>query len=244
METRTSSTIIRIEILRFAFGDELSKEDLRTQFVAGTCPGVGQPLTQMDEEVLGKIECMGGTVRVADSKTTGIQRQAVYSLYRKRALHRVVRGVYRLYNTELPSHPDMFYAAAEAPQGVVCLVSALDYYELTDQIPRTVHLAIPVGSRTPKVDWPPTCFHRFSKESFGSGVDYLLVGGIQVKIFSKEKTIADCFKFRSKIGEDVAVEALKRYLTGGQVNIPELMKQCRACRVDRVIIPYLRGAMA
>lgn len=138
------------------------------------------------------------------------------------------------------NHSDLAAVAARVPDGVVCLISALSFHELTSQIPHEIYLAIPRGKEIPRIDYPPVRVFHFSENTIAAGVETHKIAGVEVKIFTAEKTVADCFKFRNRIGLDVALEALKMCLSrnGSRAKI---LEYARLCRVEKVIYPYLEA---
>lgn len=176
-----------------------------------------------------------------DALEAGISRYTLYSLRDKGVIEQVSRGVYRLVELPLLSNPDLVTIALRCPRAVVCLVSALHYHEITTQIPHRVSIAIPRKSRQPSLDYPPITVHRFSPQSYEAGIEVHLIDGIPVKIYGPEKTLADCFKFREKIGMDVTLEALKRYSRGKKMKIDLLLEYARVCRVEKILFPYLEA---
>jgi predicted transcriptional regulator of viral defense system len=160
------------------------------------------------------------------------------------ALERVGRGLYVPRGAKLTEHHTLVEAASRVPHGVVCLLSALGFHGMTTQLPHEVWLAIGVKARKPRVDWPPLRIVRFSGAAATFGVESHLLEGTQVRITSRAKTVADCFKYRNKIGTDVAIEALRDYLRKRGRSIDELLRAAEACRVARVIRPYIEALLA
>ena len=185
----------------------------------------------------------GGTISLSDALASGINRYALYSLLEEGELERLSRGIYRL--TDLPevSDPDLAIIATRIPNAVICLISALSYHGLTTQIPHEVSIALPSGTKAPQLDYPPYHLYRFNKLSFESGMETHSLDGIQIKVYNPEKTLADCFKFRHKMGMDVVLEALKRYREQQRINIASLMKYAKICRVQNIIKPYLEASL-
>lgn len=126
---------------------------------------------------------------------------------------------------------------------VICLVSALAYHEITTQIPHGISIALPRQSRPPSLDYPPLEVHRFSGQTYSAGIETHQIDGVSVKIYSPEKTLADCFKFRNKIGMDLVLEALRLYRARRKFNLGELLKYARICRVEKVMRPYLEATV-
>jgi predicted transcriptional regulator of viral defense system len=156
-------------------------------------------------------------------------------------LKRVGRGLYVPAKVKATEHHTLVEAAARVPHGVVCLLSALRFHGLTTQSPHEVWLAIDVKARRPKTDWPPVRIVRFSGASLRFGVEEHELEGVTVRVTSKEKTVVDCFKYRNKIGLDVALEALRDYLRSKRRSVDALMKAAAASRVTNVMRPYLES---
>ena len=138
-------------------------------------------------------------------------------------------------------NPDLVTVSLRFPNAVICLVSALAYHGITTQIPHEVSVAVPRDSRVPSLDYPPIRAHRFSQEAYKPGIETHLIDGVPVKIYGCEKTLADCFKFRNKIGMDVVLEAVKLHKTRNRFNLGELLRYARICRVEKVMQPYLEA---
>jgi predicted transcriptional regulator of viral defense system len=185
----------------------------------------------------------GGQLRMSEAIAHGITRYMLYSLRDKGVIEHVSRGIYRL--VELPpiSNPDLVTVSIRFPNAVICLVSALAYHDITTQIPHDVSVAVPRDSRMPSLDYPPIQAHRFSNEAYKSGIEEHLIDGVTIKVYSPEKTLADCFKFRNKIGMDVVLEALKLYRTRKKFKLSELLKHSKTCRVEKIILPYLEATV-
>ncbi len=154
-------------------------------------------------------------------------------------LERMARGLYRLTDMPLPRWPALIVVAKLVPDAVICLISALDFHDLTTQIPHQVYVAISRKSRYPTFDRPPARFFRYQDELLEAGAETHVIEGNRVRVFSPERTIADCLKYRNKIGPDVALEALRLYWQRRRPDIQKLMEYARLCRVNRVIRPYL-----
>lgn len=181
----------------------------------------------------------GGTIRTAEALKAGIHPRTLYRLRDEGVLELVSRGVFRLADAPPLSNPDLVTIALRVPQAVICLVSALAFHELTTQIPRAVAIALGKGAESPRIDHPPISVHRFSGRSLSVGIETHRIDGIVVRIYGPEKTLADCFKFRNKLGMDVVLEALKLYKIRQGFKLEELLKYARVCRVESVMRPYL-----
>ena len=158
-------------------------------------------------------------------------------------LEKISRGFYRLIDSQMPTHPDLAAVAVKVPHGVICLISALAYHELTTQIPHEVYLAIDRNSEPPRIDFPPVRTFRFSGAAFTEGVERHKVDSVTLRVYSREKTIADCFKFRNKIGLDTCVEALRRYRESRGFNPDVLLRYAAICRVKQVMRPYIEAML-
>lgn len=170
-------------------------------------------------------------IRTAQALCAGIHPRTLYQLRDTGVLEQVSRGVYRLAEKGSLSNPDFVTVAVRVPNGVICLVSALAFHELTTQIPHTVSIAVAEGVQSPRIDYPPVSVHRFSDASLKAGVEAHEIDGVPVRIYSAEKTLADCFKFRNKLGMDVVLEALKLYRARKPFNLHKLLEYARICRV-------------
>jgi predicted transcriptional regulator of viral defense system len=139
------------------------------------------------------------------------------------------------------ANPDLATVAKRVPHGVICLTSALAFHELTTQVPHEVHLAISRSSRPPRLEFPPLHVYRFATEAFVIGIEVHMIDGVRVRIYSAEKTLADCFKYRNKMGMDVVLEALRAYRRRRKPQFQTVLEYARACRVERLMRPYLEA---
>jgi len=185
----------------------------------------------------------GGMLRTAQALRSGIHPSTLYAMRDSGALELVSRGVYRLADSPPLGNPDLVTIAARVPSGVLCLISALAFYDLTTQIPHEVHVALPRGAEEPRLDHPPVKTYRFTGEAFTEGVEIHELDCVRVRIYCPEKTIADSFKFRNKIGLDTAVEAVRLYRERRIVKVDDLMRYASICRVKKVIRPYLEAIL-
>lgn len=178
---------------------------------------------------------------MSEALAAGLSRRTLYALRDAGTITQLSRGVYRLASLPELEAPDLVTVAARVPGGVVCLISALAYHELTTQIPHAVDIALPRGAEKPRIDYPPVSFYWFSGTAFKSGIETRTVDGQTLRIYSAEKSVADAFKYRSKLGLDVALEALQTWRGRRGAVIEHLLEQARACRVERVMRPYLEA---
>lgn len=203
---------------------------------------ISKPQTATEKALL-IIKKHGGVIRTGEALKAGIHPRILYSLRDHGEIEQVSLGIYRL--SELPpiSNPDLVTIALRVPRAVICLVSALSFHHLTTQIPHEVAIALERGTETPRIDFPPLSVHRFAKAAFTAGIEKHDIDGVTVRIYSPEKTLADCFKFRNKLGMDVVLEALKLYRTKKKFNADELIRFARICRVENVMMPYLEAVI-
>ena len=185
----------------------------------------------------------GGILRTAQALRAGIHPSTLYAMRDDGTLEIVSRGVYRLSDSDPLGNPDLVTVATRIPLGIVCLISALAFHELTTQIPHEVHVALPRGAEEPRLDYPPIRTYRFSGEAFTEGVETHEFDNVNVRIYNPEKTLADCFKFRNRIGLDTAVEAVRFYRERRPVKVDDLMRYASICRVKKIIRPYLEAIL-
>ena len=185
----------------------------------------------------------GGQLRMSEAIGYGITRYMLYALRDRGVIEPVSRGIYRLVDLPPISNPDLVTVALRFPNAVICLVSALSYHGITTQVPHKVSVAVPRNSRVPSLDFPPIRAYRFSKESYPRGVETHLIDGVCVRVYGPEKALADCFKFRNKIGIDVVMGAFKLHKERNGFDLGALQNYARACRVEKVLRPYLEATL-
>jgi len=204
-------------------------------------PVVRKKTSSRIERALAAFQRNGGILRTTEALRAGIHPATLYSLYKDGKLEKLSRGVYKIAGRKQLSNPDLVKVATRIPNGVICLLSALSYHDLTTHIPHEVDVALPFGAEQPRLEHPPFRAYRFKGKSFTEGIETHSIDGAQVQIYSAEKTLADCFKFRNKIGIDTAVEALRAYRQRGKIKSNDLMKFAAICRVKDVMRPYLEA---
>lgn len=181
----------------------------------------------------------GGILRMSEALRLGIHRREFYKLRDTGKLEIISRGLYRLTEIPEPSLPDFIPVAKRIPEGVICLISALAFHEITTQIPHFVYVAIPKNSHKPGIQQPPMRYFWYNEKLLKTGVEERQIDGCKFKIFDIEKTLVDCVKFRNKIGMDIVLEALKMYWKGGKTNIDKLFDYARIFRVARILKPIM-----
>ncbi len=181
----------------------------------------------------------GGLLKTGEALSAGIHPRTLYEMQRSGILEQLTRGLYRLADLPPLGNPDLVSVSLKIPNSVICLISALAYHEITTQVPHEVYLALERGTEVPRLAHPPIRIFWFSEKAFTHGIQTHKIDSVPVRIYSPEKTIADCFKYRNKIGLDTAIEALKLYREKKHFRSDDLMQFARACRVEKVIRPYL-----
>src|SRR5579863_7275750 len=182
-----------------------------------------------------------GIVRPRDIDAIGLPRQYLVRLHRQGKLSRPARGIYTLPDSDVTEHHSYAEITKRVPQATVCLLSALVFHEITTQSPASVWIALSKGARTPAVVSPSLRIVRLSGPSLTEGIDKHQVEGVAVRVYSAAKTVADCFKFRNKIGLDIAIEALRDCLRQKRASINEIYRYAKVCRVSNVIRPYMEA---
>ena len=178
---------------------------------------------------------------IGPSRKLGVHTDALYALRESGRIIELGRGLYRLADAGEAEHPDLALVAARAPNAAVCLISALSYHEITTQIPSAVHLAVPRGSYH-GIKLPVSVrVYRFDAKTFHEGLETRRIGGIPLKIYGVARTVVDCFKFRNKLGLDVALEALRLARQRKRVQNRELLRYARLLRVEKAMSPYLQA---
>jgi predicted transcriptional regulator of viral defense system len=185
----------------------------------------------------------GGIIRTREALDRGIHRRVLYAMRDLGVLECLSRGVYKLKDIPPLGNPDLVIVARRVPDGVICLISALSYHSITTQIPHEIYLAIPRTTSYPRIEYPPVKAIMFSEQTFNAGIEEHEIDNTLVRIYSPEKTIADCFKYRNKLGIDVAVEALKLYRERKNLKVDKLIEYAKVCRVEKVMKPYLEATL-
>ncbi|GLS35049.1 transcriptional regulator [Mesorhizobium tianshanense] len=185
-----------------------------------------------------------GIARLAELRAEGVTAATISRMERDGEVLRLARGLYQLSDAPLDAHHSLAEAAKRVPKGVVCLVSALAFHQLTDQLPRQVWIAIGQKDWAPKADGAPVRLVRFTDRLLTEGVESHTVEGVPVKVFGVAKTIADCFRYRNKIGLSVAIEGLQEALRQRKTTPGEIARQAERGAVATVIRPYLEALTA
>ena len=182
-----------------------------------------------------------GMLRPRDLDQYGIPRVYLSRLCERGLLQRVDRGLYVLPEAEQTEHHTLAEACKRIPNGVLCLLSALRFHQLTTQAPFEIWMALKGTTWQPRMDRPKIRFVRFSGPAFETGIEQHTIEGVSVKVYNPAKTVADCFKYRNKIGLDVALEALRECRRGRKCTNDELWEYAKVCRVAKVMRPYMEA---
>jgi len=193
------------------------------------------------QELISFFQSHGGIARFSAILKAGFHPDSLSTLEKEGRVEKIARGLYSVTNYTPGSHPDLVIASLQAPRGVICLLSALAFYEATSEIPRYVDLAIPQGTHANRIKYPPVRFYRFAPKTWKAGIEKHEIEGHRIKVYSLAKTIADCFKFRNKIGIDPARDALKVAVTEKGIKLKDIMQYAKICRVDSIVKPILEA---
>ena len=190
-------------------------------------------------KILEKTLRRQGMLRLHEAQKLGVRRMTLSRLTAKGQLQRLGRGLYALPDAELNEHHYLAIVSKQVPNATICLLSALSYHGMTTELPRATWIALPSKSRPPKIEYPRLQIVYMSEPAASYGIENYVIDKVSVPISTPAKTVADCFKFRNKIGTDVAIAALKDYWFERRGTLEELRRATDVCRVSRVIAPYL-----
>jgi len=185
----------------------------------------------------------GALVRFSEALKLGIHRDTLRAMRDQGLLEQVSRGLYRLAGREPLEQPDLVTVSRRVPGAVVCLVSALSLHELTTQIPHAVDIAVKQGRRRPHIEYPPIRVYWWSVAALRDGVETRKLGGIEVLVTNPERSVADAFRYRHKLGVELAVEALRAWKERRGARPESLLAAARTVRVEKVIRPYLEALL-
>ena len=196
------------------------------------------------ESAILKMARKSGVVRAREIREAGLHSEYLRRLCKSGHLIRTGRGLYSLADGDFTEHHTLAEACKRVPHGIICLLSALSYHEIGTQNPHQIWMAIDRAVRKPKVDYPPIRIFRFSGQSLKEGIEEKKIEGVSVRVYNPAKTVADCFKYRNKVGIDVAIEALKECLRSRRCTIDELFHYAQICRVRNIMRPYMEAIVA
>ena len=201
-------------------------------------------MTSAREKTIALFRNKGGLMRTTEALDLGIHRRTLYGLRDEGILVAVSRGVYQLAEMEVPPEINLAEVVKRVPNGVICLVSALAFHELTTQIPHYVWVAVDRKARKPMVKYPAVRAFHFSGKAFTIGIESHRIVHQTVRIYNAPKTIIDCFRWRKAVGLDVAIEATREYLKRPDSSPAELMEYAKVCGMEKRVIPYLEAMTA
>ena len=197
--------------------------------------------TPNHSEQIADLVQRNGLIRARDLVPLQIPRATLTRMVQTGRLMQISRGLYALPEQIRSEFHPFAEVASRSPNGVLCLLSALRFHQLTTQSPHEVWLAIPNKARAPKMEYPPLRIVLFSGAALTQGIERHRVDGVSIRVYSVAKTVADCFKYRNKIGLDVALEALRESRREKRATVDELWRYAKVCRVAGVIRPYLES---
>jgi len=180
-------------------------------------------------------------LRTSEALAQGVEERTLYWMRDASVLEPLSRGVYHLATHKLPSRPDVAAVMRRVPRAILCLVSALEFHEIGTQVPSAVQIALPAGVKAPRIAYPRVETIRMSPSAIETGIEEHDVSGTRVRVFGVAKTVADCFKFRNRIGQQVAVEALQETLRARRTTPAEIMRCAEVDRVHNVMRPYVEA---
>ncbi len=185
----------------------------------------------------------GGQMRMSEAVRSGISRYHLSSMVKKGIFEKITRGVYRLASAQNFSYPDIQLVCSKSSKAVIFLISALVFHRMTTQIQRSVSIAIIERSRPPTVNGIRLDVHYLKPDIYSAGIEEHTIDGVKIKVYDPEKTLVDCFRFRNKIGLDVAIEALKFYRERGRMDVNKIYEYAKMSRVVKVMQPYLEAVV-
>ncbi|WP_421793669.1 type IV toxin-antitoxin system AbiEi family antitoxin domain-containing protein [Hydrocarboniphaga effusa] len=182
-----------------------------------------------------------GLLRSSDLDAVGVPRVVLTRMRAAGLLEKVGRGLYRRPDAKASEHETLAVVATKVPQAVLCLLTALQFHELTTQLPRQVWITMPRGSHIPKLDYPPLRMIQAAGEAYSAGIEVVTRDSVPIRVYGVAKTVAECFKHRNTVGADVALEALKEARAQRKATADELWRYAKVCRVANVMRPYLEA---
>lgn len=198
------------------------------------------------EEIIHYITQNGGFASMKELKEAKFHTREIISLVKEKSIEKIKPGYYRLsdYGFFKDVNVSLITVCRAEPQSVICLISALDYYEMTDFNPSEIFYAIPHSQKRRSINYPPVKTFFFRERFYNPGIEVIKTKYGDLRIYNKEKTVCDMFRYRNKLGEDLAMQALKNYLKQKKKSIAALIKYAEICQVKTVIMPILKGLVA
>ena len=195
------------------------------------------------DKIIKYIKGKGGFARMSELRAASFQTRNIAKLVQEGKIEKVKAGLYKLpeINTSVNINASYIEVSHAVPNGVIALASALAHYELTTFVPPEIYVAIPMADKPPKIEYPPVRFFYYPKQYFRAGIETIKTPAGTVRMYNREKTICDMFRYRNKLGEDLAIEGLKNYLRSKDANLKVLQDYAVKCQVKTILIPYLRA---
>lgn len=193
------------------------------------------------QELIDYFQMYGCILRFSEIIKAGFHPELIKLLETEGEVEKIGVGLYKLTKYVISSHSDIIFVSCQAPGGVICLLSALSFHNATNEIPKYIDVAIPRGTHQNRIKYPPIKFYQLAPSMWKEGIVIHDIDGHKVKIYNLAKTVADCFKFRNRIGMGVARDALKVAISEHHVEAKKIMYYAKICRVDNVIKPILEA---
>jgi len=193
------------------------------------------------DQALLELFAQRGLLRTSQILAAGVHRRVLYRLRDAGRIDEVSRGLYRLAALPELTQPDLVIVASRIPAAVLCTISALSWHGLTTEIPHAVHVALPRGTSRPKLDHPPLSLYLLAPSVHAQDVETGNVDGVPIRVYGHVRTVVDCFRFRNRLGNDVAVEALKLCVARKRTTAREFLEVARRLHLQSVLMPYLEA---
>ena len=197
----------------------------------------------VDTKILHFIRKQGGYVQTHELIRHGVHTRDIKRLLNMKKIERVKAGLYRLTNLEYTPEHEYVELCLAIPKAVICLYTALSQYELTTYAPTAIMISLPKGYHAPKIEHPPFVTYRFSVKQYQAGIQKIRSGAGLYRIYDAEKSICDVFRFRRKLGDDTAKEALFEYLNRKSKDLEKLVRYSKLCRVYNIMKPYMEARL-
>lgn len=181
------------------------------------------------------------TLRTREAASLGIDLETLYYMRNTGVITQISRGFFRASDAPEAANLDWIIVTEKSPKSVICLLSALAFHDITDHIPNEIYIALPRDVKPPKLSYPPIKAFHFSDSSYEAGIEVHTLDGKSIKIYCPEKTVVDCFRFRNKIGLEIAISALKLCIEKFKSRPADFLKYARVCGVEKIILPYLEA---
>lgn len=198
-------------------------------------------IQNQEERTLDFFHKNGGIARTRDVLSQGIYPRTLYLLRKQGVIEPLAPGLNHWVDMPLPPHYELVVVSILVPKAVICLISALDFHDITTQIPRAIYVALPKGTKAPKLTYPKLRVFTYSEKDYESGIETHDLDGFKIKVYSPEKTVVDCFKFRNKIGLDVAIESLRFCFEKKNSKPMTFLQFARVAKVKNIMTPYLQA---